>query len=328
MSKSVIRNCEKYDKIGSIETCVEDGFTMTAVGDLIVSRVMTKGKLHGFDEVVKLLQSTGADVTFGNFEGSIFDIRHFHGSPQAEYGGAYHVSVPAVAVDLRKMGFDLMSHANNHTMDWGAEGMRETQRYLEEAGIVYSGSGENLAEASAARFLETPRGRVGLVSLSTTFPPLFRAADPVREAPGRPGVCAARVNHYVTVLPEMLDTLRKIRNALSFRPPVDDSSDTVVLAANFASTVCKAGERIESCYSTPPPSRRNTHGTLPTPSLMPARTPMWATVRTGSVESRFTRAALSFTVWATSLWTTSEHRWEWICLKSRGETLSPQQMRR
>ena len=106
MSKSVIRNCEKYDKIGSIETCVEDGFTMTAVGDLIVSRVMTKGKLHGFDEVVKLLQSTGADVTFGNFEGSIFDIRHFHGSPQAEYGGAYHVSVPAVAVDLRKMGFE------------------------------------------------------------------------------------------------------------------------------------------------------------------------------------------------------------------------------
>lgn len=248
MPKGVIRNCEEYDKTGSIETCVEDGFTVTAVGDLIVSRVMTKGRMHGFDEVVKLLHNIGADVTFGNFEGSIFDIKHFRGSPQAEYGGAYHVSVPAVASDLRKMGFDLMSHANNHTMDWGAEGMRETQRYLEEAGIVYSGSGETLTEASAARFLETPRGRVGLVSLSTTFPPLFRAADPVREAPGRPGVCAVRVNHYVTVPPEMLDTLRQIRNALSFRPVEDGDSDTVVLAANFASTVCKAGERIESCY--------------------------------------------------------------------------------
>ena len=187
MSKDMVRRCEQYDRSGSIETCVEDGFTMTAVGDMIVSRAMTHGKLHGFDEVVELIQNAHADVTFGNFEGNIFDIRKFKGSPQAEYGGAYHVSAPSVAPDLRKMGFDLVSHANNHTMDWGPEGMRETQRHLDNAGIVYSGSGETLAEASAARFLETPRGRVGLVSLSTTFPPLFRAADPVREAPGRPG---------------------------------------------------------------------------------------------------------------------------------------------
>jgi len=248
MAEKKIRNCEGYDKVGSIATSIEDGFTLTAVGDIIDSRVLTKGKMHGFDEVVKLIQSADADVTFGNFEGSIFDIKSFKGSPQAEYGGAYHVSIPAVAPDLRKMGFDLMSYANNHTMDWGPEGMRETEKHLENAGIVYSGSGETLAEASAARFLDTPHGRVGLVSLSTTFPPLFRAADPVREAPGRPGVCAVRVNHYVTVLPEMMDTLHKIRNALSFRPPVDDNSDTVVLAANFASTVCKVGDKIESCY--------------------------------------------------------------------------------
>lgn len=248
MSKDTIRNCEFYDKVGSIETSVEDGFTMTAVGDLIVSRVMTKGKMHGFDEVIKLIQDANADVTFGNFEGSIFDIKSFKGSPQAEYGGAYHVSLPAVAPDLRKIGFDLMSFANNHTMDWGPEGMRETEKHLENAGIVYSGAGESLAEASAARFLDTPHGRVGLVSFSTTFPPLFRAVDSVREAPARPGVCGVRVNHYVTVPPEMLKPLREIRNALSFRPPVDDNSDTVVLAANFASTVCKAGDKIESCY--------------------------------------------------------------------------------
>ena len=28
-------------------------------------------------------------------------------------------------------------------MDWGLEGMRETSRWLDEAGLVYSGAGEN-----------------------------------------------------------------------------------------------------------------------------------------------------------------------------------------
>ena len=36
-----------------------------------------------------------------------------------------------------------------------------TSRVLDESGIVHAGSGENLAQAGAARFLEAARGRVG-----------------------------------------------------------------------------------------------------------------------------------------------------------------------
>lgn len=50
------------------------------------------------------------------------------------------------------MGFDMLSYANNHTFDWGVEGMRETCRILDENEIIYSGVGENLAQAGSARF--------------------------------------------------------------------------------------------------------------------------------------------------------------------------------
>lgn len=64
---------------------------------------------------------------------NIFDSRHFKGSTQAEYGGAYHVGPPEIGPDLKAMGFNLVSYANNHTLDWGLEGMRETCRVLDQA---------------------------------------------------------------------------------------------------------------------------------------------------------------------------------------------------
>ncbi|TIP07361.1 CapA family protein, partial [Mesorhizobium sp.] len=136
------------------------------------SRPLTKYQHPGFGDVVEILRE--ADVTFGNMETLIFDIRSFKGSPEAEHGGAYHISAPELGPDLKAMGFDMLSRANNHTLDWGLEGMRETSRLLDESGIVHAGAGENLAQAGAARFLETARGRVALVSFATTFAPMAR----------------------------------------------------------------------------------------------------------------------------------------------------------
>ncbi|MET2833041.1 CapA family protein [Mesorhizobium shangrilense] len=62
------------------------------------------------------------------------------------------------------MGFNMLSRANNHTLDWGLEGMQETSRALDENGTIHAGAGENLAQAGAARFSETSRGGVALVS--------------------------------------------------------------------------------------------------------------------------------------------------------------------
>ncbi|MBY3475868.1 CapA family protein [Rhizobium laguerreae] len=221
-----------YDVDGCVETNVADGFTLAAVGDLIVTRPLTKGHHPGFGEVVEILRN--ADATFGNMETNILDIRSFKGSPQAEHGGAYHVSLPDLGPDLKSMGFNLVSYANNHTFEWGVEGMRETCRALDQNGIVYAGVGENLAQASAARFLETPRGRVALVSCASTFTPMSRACDPAGEAPGRPGLNPLRLEERIVVSPAMFENLRQVRDALpNYGPGQSDSTRLKLAGATY-----------------------------------------------------------------------------------------------
>ncbi|QOZ73261.1 CapA family protein [Bradyrhizobium arachidis] len=245
-NRSVADQDNGYDAIASTETNVADGFTMVAVGDLIATRPLTKYQGAGFAAVVKILQN--ADVTFGNMETNIFDIRSFKGSPEAEYGGAYHVSLPELGPDLRAMGFNILGRANNHALDWGLEGMRETSQALDQSGIVHAGAGESLAQAGAARFLETPRGRVSLVSFASTFTPLSRAADPAGEAPGRAGVNTLRLAKTTIVLPEMLESLRRIRNALPGVKSHREDPNRVVLSGVTYNT----GDTISYSYEADP----------------------------------------------------------------------------
>lgn len=198
------------DPAREVAISVADGFTLTTVGDLIFARPISQTPDPGLAAVVKLLKA--GDVTFGNFEGSAIDIRRFTGSPQAEFGGVWIIGVPEVAQDLKKMGFDMVSRANNHTTDWGVEGMRLTNAALDEAGLVHAGSGETMAAARRGRYLDTDKGRVAIVSMASSYTPMSRAMQPLGEAPGRPGLNAVRTTRAVFVTQDEIDRLRKIRD--------------------------------------------------------------------------------------------------------------------
>lgn len=190
---------------------VEDGFSVGSVGDIIIARPVSQNDDSRFTRMADVLQR--ADVAFGNFEGSAFDIDAFDGYPAAEYGGAWLIGVPAVAEDLGRLGFDMLSRANNHTTDWGVEGMEATSRVLDEAGLVHAGSGHDLAAARSPKYFETPKGRVAVVSIASSFTPMSRAADPQGEAPGRPGLSALRTDQYALVTAEEMEVLRGVKQA-------------------------------------------------------------------------------------------------------------------
>jgi poly-gamma-glutamate capsule biosynthesis protein CapA/YwtB (metallophosphatase superfamily) len=216
------------DPAREMATSVADGFTVAAVGDCIIARPVSQ--TPGFAPIGKVIHD--ADVAFGNFEGTALDLTRTPAVPQAEFGGVWIIGTPAVARDLKTIGFDVMSRANNHATDWGVEGMRQTSRTLDEAGIVHAGVGEHRAAARGARFFETDKGRVALISLASTFTPLSRSAPPAGEAPGRPGVNALRTTRSAFVTPDELRALRKIREeqpAGSVRPPEKESPDEVEL---------------------------------------------------------------------------------------------------
>ncbi|RWQ87268.1 MAG: CapA family protein [Mesorhizobium sp.] len=232
-----------FDTVGSIATNVADGFTMAAVGDLLYARPVTKGYHPGLADVLRIFN--GADVTFGNLETNILDVQS-KGCPQAEYGGAYCISAPELGPDLKTMGFNMVSRANNHTLDWGVEGMRETTRALDANGIVHAGVGETLGQAGAARFLETPRGRVGMISFATTFSPMARACDPAGVAPGRPGLNTLRLTKSIIVPREKFELLRELRDELPGDKPINRDLSRILLGETLYKAGKKAGYSFEA----------------------------------------------------------------------------------
>lgn len=173
-------------------------FSLVTVGDLILDRPVA-GLAHqgtfpswrAFADTLELLH--GGDMTYGNLETTILNVRGFKGAPYSWDGDWTLSSEPAVAADLKAMGITLVSRANNHALDWGLEGMRETDRWVARAGLVAAGSGENLSEASSAAFVRTPAGEVALVSMASTFRPTTSALPVSAQAPyGRPGIDGLR----------------------------------------------------------------------------------------------------------------------------------------
>jgi hypothetical protein len=190
----------------SIPSTIGDGFTFAATGDLIgPGRPMLQLPNTGLDSVAKILR--GADIAFGNQEGSIFNLDNFKGYPAAENGGGYPLYVPAVAADLKNMGIKMLSKANNHATDWGQEGLAETERMLDQAGIIHAGSGRNLEVARAASFMETAKGRIALVATASTFTPSSMAGSADGDFPARPGISFLRTRRVTLVTASQLAAL-------------------------------------------------------------------------------------------------------------------------
>ena len=104
------------------------------------------------EELLQPLQPVlqNADVTFGNLEGCFSDTA----SPVKivrDSSKAYLFRMPChYAVELQKAGFDLMSIANNHSQDFGNEGVETTKFLMDSLGIAIAGT-ENYPTATIVR---------------------------------------------------------------------------------------------------------------------------------------------------------------------------------
>ncbi|HET8564460.1 MAG TPA: CapA family protein, partial [Candidatus Binatia bacterium] len=118
--------------------------------------------------------------------------------------------------DLKWLGVNFVSTANNHAFDYGEEGILATCGYLDAAGIVHAGTGKNLREARSPAYLDTAHGRVALVAATATFPAHAIAGGQRPEVPGRPGVNPLRHSLSHVVDDRGLQELRRLGAGLGF----------------------------------------------------------------------------------------------------------------
>jgi len=193
--------------------------TMVLTGDAIITRRLSPYQEPAFLQLIELIR--GADVAFTNLEMLFHDYEPY---PMHQSGGTYMRAEPALLKELVWAGFDLVSMANNHTGDYGVEGMRLTRRYVEAAGLVGAGVGEELAEAREARFLETANGRVALVSVASTFTEHSAASEPRAGVRGRPGLNPLRRQTVRVVTRDQLERLRGLLREMNLNVPAGGDS--------------------------------------------------------------------------------------------------------
>jgi len=129
---------------------------VAAVGDIMMGTTFPEEILPPedgaalFRSVAPLL--SGHDVVFGNLEGPLTEVERSPKCPKPPRKGrpcfAFRTP-PRYAARLAEAGFTAVSVANNHSLDFGMEGLEETLAVLDAAGIRAVG-GERVAVASAA----------------------------------------------------------------------------------------------------------------------------------------------------------------------------------
>jgi poly-gamma-glutamate synthesis protein (capsule biosynthesis protein) len=134
---------------------------LMAVGDVMLARsvgdrIVAEGPAVPFAGVAQTLGSAGLLVA--NLECVISEL----GEPQPK---AYTFRAPPAAADsLALAGVDVVSLANNHSLDYGFEALSDTRQRLADRQIAAVGAGDNEAAAHTPVIVERNGLRVALLA--------------------------------------------------------------------------------------------------------------------------------------------------------------------
>jgi poly-gamma-glutamate synthesis protein (capsule biosynthesis protein) len=139
------------------EPCINDaGFYVNLAESVngAITRPVTAEYIWG-DALVEL-DRFGVDLRIINLETSITSSENYWRDKEIHY--RMH---PRNIDCITAARIDCCCLANNHILDWGYDGLAETLRTLDAAGIAHTGAGRDAAEAAAPAVLDVPgKGRV------------------------------------------------------------------------------------------------------------------------------------------------------------------------
>jgi poly-gamma-glutamate capsule biosynthesis protein CapA/YwtB (metallophosphatase superfamily) len=138
---------------------------LIAVGDVAPDR---DDPAECFSLSAPVLRS--ADVAFCQLECNL--TTRGRRMPQARHT---HRGSPGTAIAMKEAGFDVVSFAGNHCMDWGLEGFDDTVHHLESAGLTVVGVGHDIQAARRARIVEADGVRIAFLACSSILPAAYWA---------------------------------------------------------------------------------------------------------------------------------------------------------
>ena len=162
------KNSEKEVKTQSEEITnnINKPINILSFGDMMLDRYIrrfidNKGVNDLFTNITPLLKDK--DMVVVNLEGS---ITNFNPKPLDPNNVSFTFD-PKVVPELKKIGFTHFSLANNHSLDFGADGVRQTKEFLDKENLKYFGDYKNKASLSYIESIEN--FKVGLIGYHELF---------------------------------------------------------------------------------------------------------------------------------------------------------------
>jgi poly-gamma-glutamate synthesis protein (capsule biosynthesis protein) len=188
-----------------LENKMKGTFVIATVGDLLIQEPIGQTIDTKIQDLLR-----GADTTIGNMEAKIIDRRRYSGGFRGNW------SPKETAVDIKNLGFDVLTGANNHTFDMGEQGLQSTIDLLDAQGIPLAGVGPNLSIARMPVFHYTPKGRVGMVGAYAVAAGNGQGPASDREGVlgGAMGYNPLRLTTWSVVTPEQLASLKSIQDMI------------------------------------------------------------------------------------------------------------------
>lgn len=153
-----------------------------------VGDIMPGGVLSGSDqscvkeEVLHLLQKS--DVCCGTLECAFGNQPTYDEKKVADRGNVIYAKDEDI-VRLKELHIDVVSLANNHFFDLGAEGANHTIKLLDEQGIFHCGAGNNLHEASKPVILKIKDKTIAFLAFcDTNYNNVFYCTYATENSPG------------------------------------------------------------------------------------------------------------------------------------------------
>jgi poly-gamma-glutamate synthesis protein (capsule biosynthesis protein) len=137
---------------------------LLALGQSLIEHDLRENSYPGLVPLCERLKH--ADICFSNFEGALAGKN----STPTRQGEFFHGTQPNVLDCLKEFSINLLSLANNHAFDWGADGIRATIAQVHQRGFVCAGTGSSITEANTPAFLKTTQGTIALVAFASKIP--------------------------------------------------------------------------------------------------------------------------------------------------------------
>jgi poly-gamma-glutamate synthesis protein (capsule biosynthesis protein) len=186
-------------------------FSVALTGDCMLTRRLSVFNEERFLSLAQILREV--DAAFTNLEGTVHTWAE--GTPGITQG-TFMTTEPKLLQDLKWFGINIVSCANNHAFDYGEDGVIANIRHLDDARIAHAGTGQNLAEARAPGYLDTPNGRVALIAATSAFRPWNQAGEQRPDLRGRPGINPLGFQTTYRVDAAGFEQLHRISHQLGF----------------------------------------------------------------------------------------------------------------